>query len=48
MTSQNGLIERQDHGDRMESSLAAFAVPFILALAVALFFVTAEILRRFL
>jgi len=48
MNGKNGLVDRQGRGDRMESPLAAFAVPFILALAVALFFVTAEIFKRFL
>ncbi|HUT03501.1 MAG TPA: hypothetical protein VM163_06380 [bacterium] len=48
MNSKKGLLELQGRGDRMESPLAAFAVPFILALAVALFFVAAEIFKRFL
>lgn len=48
MNSKNGLVERQVRGDRIESPLAAFAVPFILGLAVALFFVAAEIFKRFL
>ncbi len=48
MNSEKDLLEPQERGDRIESSLAAFAVPFILALAVTLFFVTAEIFKSFL
>jgi len=48
MSSEKSLFKPQDHGDRMESPLAAFVVPFILGLAVALFFVTAEIFKRLL
>lgn len=48
MKSEKDLLEHQERGDKIENALAAFAVPFILALAVALFFVTAEIFKRFL